>query len=98
MAIRRYGRTSIIKGNTQYATPESIVAIRNAVKSGFISTITHICAENERLDILAGKNYGNARLWWVIAAASDIGWALQVPPGTKLLIPTDLNIIAGYVR
>lgn len=97
MAIRRYGRTSLIASGTQYSTPEAVVSIRRAVKSGAIPTIVHVCVDNERLDIIAGKRYGNAKLWWVIAAASDIGWALQVPPGTRLLIPTSLNSIAGYV-
>jgi len=40
-----------------------------------------------RLDQLAGQIYGNGSYWWAIAAASDIGWGLQVPPGTRLLIP-----------
>lgn len=98
MAIRRYTRTSVIKGMTQYATPEAVVAIRNAVKAGAVGTVSHVCAESERLDIIAGKRYGNSKLWWIIAAASNIGWALQVPPGTRLLIPSDLNLIAGIIR
>jgi hypothetical protein len=28
-------------------------------------------------------------LWWVIAAASGIGWGMQVPPGVILKIPTE---------
>jgi len=52
--------------------------------------------EGERLDTIAGRVYGNARLWWIIAAASGIGWPLQVPPGTQLLIPTDLKQTAQY--
>jgi hypothetical protein len=43
--------------------------------------------EAERFDILAGKIYGDSSLWWIIAAASDVGWGLQVPPGTRIKIP-----------
>ena len=54
---------------------------------------TYIIEEGERLDHVAGNAYGNSSYWWVIAAASNIGWGLQVPPGTLLKIPTDLNKI-----
>lgn len=98
MAIRRYGKTSLLAGGTMYATPSSVSSIRTAVKNGAIATTEYVSLENERLDTIAGKWYGNATLWWVIAAASDIGWALQIPPGTKLLIPTSLASVNGYAR
>ena len=31
--------------------------------------------------------------WWIIAAASGIGWWLQCPPGTLLAIPTSISQI-----
>ena len=61
-----------------------------------MSVRQHILKEGERLDVIAGRTYGNARLWWVIAAASGIGWGLQVPPGTQILIPTDLKQVLSY--
>ena len=97
MALGRYGRTRLILGNKQYATPEGVVAIRRAVKGGGIAVQTHVTSDAERLDVIAGRKYGNGKLWWIIAAASDIGWALQVPPGTRLLIPVNLNDIAKVV-
>ena len=53
--------------------------------------------EKERLDVLAGKIYGDGGYWWIIAAASGIGWSLQVPPGTRLKIPTKLEQILSLV-
>ena len=52
-----------------------------------------ILRERERLDVLAGQIYGDARYWWVLAAASDIGWGLQVPPGTLIRIPQLSDVI-----
>ena len=52
--------------------------------------------EGERLDTIAGKIYGDSNYWWVIAAASGIGWPLQVPPGTLLRIPEDLGAVLGF--
>jgi nucleoid-associated protein YgaU len=50
----------------------------------------------ERLDTIAADTYGDAQYWWVIAAASGIGWCLQVPPGTKLRIPSSLGDALKY--
>lgn len=52
----------------------------------------------QRLDTLAGKYYGNSQYWWVIAAASGIGWGLQVPPGTLIRIPENLISAQNLVR
>ena len=46
---------------------------------------------------MAANVYGDSSLWWIIAAASNIGWGLQVPPGTVLKIPTDLGQIVAMM-
>lgn len=48
----------------------------------------------ERLDTIAGDVYGDGRYWWVIAAASNIGWGLQVPAGTLLTVPDLAQVLA----
>lgn len=93
----RYGNTPKIASGRQYGTAVSHNNIRRAVQRGDISTREHVLKEGERLDVIAGRTYGNARLWWIIAAASGIGWGLQVPPGTQVLIPTDLKQVSQYV-
>ena len=97
MAIGRYDNTLKIAGGKKLASPRGHNLIYRAVQAGALSYRLHILKEGERLDILAGKYYGNGRLWWVIAAASGIGWAAQVPPGTRLFIPTDLGEVEAYV-
>ena len=53
------------------------------VSDTYIQTITI-----ERLDTLADRFYGDATMWWVIAAANGIGkGTLRVPRGIKLRIP-----------
>lgn len=97
MAIRRYARTPIINGGLQYGTSSAIQAIRDAITAGSLSTNVRTLQAAERLDVIAGQVYGDARNWWIIAAASNIGWGLQVPPGTRIVIPTDLSQISDIV-
>jgi len=36
---------------------------------------------------LAGQYYGDGKYYWLIAAASNIGWCTQIPPNTRIVIP-----------
>lgn len=91
--IKRY-KEGILNGKGR-KTASAVSNIRNAVRLKRISVIDVILKDGERLDILAAKHYGDARLWWVIAAASNIGWWMQVPPGTAVKIPTDISQITS---
>jgi len=71
-------------------------ADRNSISSGLVRTQTYISTQNERLDIIAGEQYNDSTLWWIIAAASNIGWGLQVPPGTLLIIPV-LSDVSKFI-
>lgn len=91
MALSRYANDLRIKGGKLLQSNESIVRIRNAVRRGSVLVQERTLQEGERIDIIAGQLYGDGRLWWIIAAASGIGWMLQVPPGTLLRIPLSLE-------
>ena len=100
MALNRYsfagkGRNS--KGEAFVGKSNASFAIFNAVARGQITANVHVLEAGERLDYLAGLNYGDASLWWVIAAASGIGYGLQVPPGTILKIPNNINQVFGVL-
>lgn len=97
MAISRYDNIAKIKGGRQYSTSRGHVFLRRAAERGEIRVREYVTQESERLDIIAGREYGNASLWWVLAAASGIGWCLQVPPGTRLLIPSDLSQVQSIM-
>ena len=93
MAIRRYSRAPKLALGVRYGTSDAIVKIRQALDLGLIPYKTVVISQGQRLDTVAGQEYGNGSLWWIIAAASDIGWAPQVPPGTVLRVPTSLSKI-----
>lgn len=67
--------------------------IRRGTLNGSIAYEKEHSKEGSRLDFYANKYYNDASLWWVIAAASGIGWWLQVPPGTVLYIPSSIDQI-----
>lgn len=97
MTLRRYTRSPILIAGRKFGTSNLIPIIRNNIANGTITYIKYITKENERLDILAGKFYNDGKLWWLIAAASDIGWGLQVPSNTVLIIPK-LEEAAQYIE
>ena len=95
MAISRYSRVPLLDMGKQFGTARASMLIRKAVESGEIDTVSYLVKDGERLDVIAGKVYGHGSLWWVIAGASAIGWWLQVPPGTQLVVPSNLSQIEG---
>lgn len=97
MAISRYQRDQIIGNPQKLASSQAILRIRQGIDAGVISTRELVTTEGQRLDHLAGQLYGDGKLWWVIAIASGIGWWLQVPPGTRLLVPTDIELTLRFV-
>jgi len=85
MAISRYNGAPRINFGNQQGTSNYVMLLRRSIKEGSIPIIGSVIATgSDRLDTLAGSIYGDAKYWWVLAAASDIGWGLQVPPGTVL--------------
>lgn len=91
MTLTRYRQSSLINGGRAIGTNTARVNLYNAVQSNEISSTVYITKQGDRLDRLAGQFYGDGTLWWVIAAASGIGWFLQIPAGVVLAIPTDIN-------
>jgi hypothetical protein len=87
MAISRYARAPVLELGKRFGTSNAIPTIRAGIENGTISYIESVYTAGTRLDILAADYYGDGRYWWIIAAASNIGWAPQVPPGTYLRIP-----------
>ncbi|OUU15238.1 MAG: hypothetical protein CBB97_24035 [Candidatus Endolissoclinum sp. TMED37] len=95
--MNRYRSDRRIKGGSTIATNESIARIKNAVRNNSLGVRKYTMKEGERLDTLAAKYLGDSRLWWAIAACSQIGWGLQVPPGTLILIPIQMDKLNALI-
>lgn len=87
--ISRYASAPVIGGGIGYGTSRYVHVIFNAIVRGDIQYDEQRMSTAQRLDTIAATRYGDDRLWWIIAAASGIGWALQVPAGTIVRVPID---------
>jgi len=85
--MRRYANSTIYVLGRARGASTSPTRVRDAIAAGVLNYDERVLQEGERLDGIAGEVYGDSTLWWAIAAASGIGWSLQVPPGTRVLIP-----------
>ena len=72
--------------------------ILKAIESGHLSFSSVVLKQGQRIDHVAASAYGSATYWWVIAAASGIGWGMQLPAGTLLRVPTSLGKVLAYIR
>tara|TARA_R110001599_G_scaffold19537_1_gene74785 strand:- start:64 stop:372 length:309 start_codon:yes stop_codon:yes gene_type:complete len=100
-SFSRYSFIPNIKNDTGVSfksTNKINVRIRSAITTGAIEFKTHTVQEGERLDSLAQLYLKSSEYWWVIAAASGIGWSLQIPPGTLLHVPLSISDIVRYLR
>lgn len=86
-AASRYARAPVLAFGAQYGTSQAVNVIRDAIAKGAIPTREIILRGADRLDTLAGAIYNEGRYWWILAAASGIGWGLQVPAGTIIKVP-----------
>ncbi len=98
MAISRYQNSTQLGFGSQYGTSRTAAQIRTGIAAGLIATYKIVSTQgNQRLDQLAGLYYNDARYWWILAAASEIGWGLQVPPGTVIIVP-DLQSVLSFLE
>jgi hypothetical protein len=97
MAFSRYRNSPKLALGTQYGTSRSVEIVRRGVRNGTIPIIDVVTLTgNQRLDHLAAIYYKDSRYWWVLAAASEIGWGLQLPAGTVINIP-DLTVVSSVI-
>ena len=86
----RYTYASPINSGEGKSNPKISSKIYLGVTQGRIQFKAMKLKRAQRLDHLSAEFYGNSKYWWIIAAASGIGWGLQVPEGTIIRIPQNL--------
>ena len=94
--MRRYKRDQRIAGGL-LQTAQSVAILRRAKQFGLLSLRVIVLQKGQRLDNIAYKELGDPHAWWIIAALSDIGWGMQLPPGTVLSIPTNMQAVQSLV-
>lgn len=95
MALKRYAFTDFEqnedKGNSRVRFSTIYPKVEIDTEDIYIYT-----KQQDRLDLLADKYYGDVNLWWIIAQANYLGkGSMNIPPGTKLRIPQNLDQIFG---
>lgn len=89
----RYTYAPPINSGEGRSNPRVSAKIYNGVINGAIPFKAQRLKQHQRLDHLAAEFYGSSSYWWIIAAASGIGWNLQVPAGTIIRVPLNLGQI-----
>lgn len=89
----RYSADGIINQGSARASAKTVLRLRNAYKSGQITARVIVLGSGTRIDHLSYQYLGDPSYWWAIAALSNIGWALQLPAETRLIIPTNIDEI-----
>lgn len=99
MALSRHSFSKKItyNGKSIIATNKTSSRIYSGVLNKKIDCSKYIIKEGERLDTLSLRFYNTSSYWWILAAASGIGWPLQISPGTIIAIPSNLNELFSYV-
>jgi len=85
--IRRYDTSAVLSYGKLYGTSLVSRQIYNGIQNGTIRYSEINLSEGERLDVIAGQVYGEGLLYWILCAASGIGYPLQCPPGTIVKVP-----------
>lgn len=88
--LSRYDYVNIIEGKTK-SNSECIAIIQRGIDLGEIDFEILTLGGNQRLDTISGQYYGDSSYWWIIAAASGIGWGMQITPGTLIKVPKNIN-------
>ncbi len=52
----------------------------------------HTVIDGDRIDLLAHRYLGNAKLWWIICDYNDLFFALELELGQVLRIPSEDHV------
>ena len=92
----RYKNTKITKEPTGTRVYKPTIYPKIPIKN-FDLIITP--KEGERLETLAATHYGDTSLWWIIAAANNLGkGTMKLTPGEEIRIPRDIRSVLNNLE
>ena len=92
----RYKNTKITKDPTGTRVYKPTVYPKIPIKN---SDLIITPKEGERLETLAATHYGDTSLWWIIAAANNLGkGVMALTPGEEIRIPGDTQSIYNGLK
>jgi nucleoid-associated protein YgaU len=96
MSINRYADTAIANDTTTGKRNYATTMFPTVPESD--SDVFIVSRDGDRLDTLANRFYGDSTLWWIIGMCNGITDSLFIVPGTKLRVPTDIQLVLSYVK
>tara|TARA_B100000214_G_C23590648_1_gene456156 strand:+ start:255 stop:542 length:288 start_codon:yes stop_codon:yes gene_type:complete len=93
----RYNSDTKINQGRALGNPAGALKLRAAYNQGQLSCKKITLGSATRLDHLAFQHLGDPSYWWAIACLSNIGWGLQLPAGTYLVIPKNLDEVKSFI-
>lgn len=84
----RYARSDVTSVTQNDGTVHRTVMRTPPVRTGNVTVEDYLWVENDRIDLLASKFYGDPGLWWLIMDANPgIPDALSIKPGAVIKVP-----------
>jgi len=96
MAVERYNIVSLTKKNKSGKKVYKTILYPTIKVSP--NDVYIFAKQNDRLDLLAKKYYGDVNKWWIIAHANKIKGTFFLPEDSQLRIPMDINSIITEYR
>jgi len=92
----RYKNTKLTKDPTGTRVYKPTVYPKIPIKN---SDLIITPKEGERLETLAATHYGDTSLWWIIAAANNLGkGTMKLTPGEEIRIPRDIRSVLNNLE
>lgn len=84
-----------VKKVVQYSTPRFKNPSREQLER--VKTFDHVWTSGDKFWRLAAQNYGDPKLWWVLATFNKKPTEGHLTPGDVIKIPVDLAVVLGVL-
>ena len=92
----RYKNTKITKDPTGTRVYKPTIYPKIPIKNSDLIITLKV---GDRLEKLAATHYGDTSLWWIIAAANNLGkGTMKLTPGEEIRIPRDIRSVLNNLE